>query len=376
MSGIKALIGACKDELSRSPLTPLSWRITCFQVYSPLEHDFPCILLTVNDNFPARQTHTKGNEGMCRPVSAERQRPGEIREKILKTRLHIINGDGAGDALRSSGLDGEVLICRELLYEGVRRAGWPDASSLEVRARFLSETTGGAMDPAEVLKQLTAFYRQLSAAGGYTGIVLWFYACLCDQAMLTHILVCLRHQEVDRAELICLDRFPGIEPFNGLGQLTPDQLASVYRRRLPVTAEQFAYARTVETAFSLQDLEMLHELSRSTGAPLPFVPAAAARWIEEQPDPATGLGNLEHLVVEGLRDGAKSPWELFQHAAAGDSAPQYWGDTTLWRKINGLAARKPPRVRIHGPAKRLPLWGDGGALNRFSIEAVTNCKKD
>ncbi len=29
-----------------------------------------------------------------------------------------------------------------------------------------------------------------------------------------------------RLELICIDRFEGIEPFRGIGQLTPEQMAS------------------------------------------------------------------------------------------------------------------------------------------------------
>ena len=36
-----------------------------------------------------------------------------------------------------------------------------------------------------------------------------------------------------RSAPICVDQFSGIEPFNGLGQLTPDQMASFYDHRRP-----------------------------------------------------------------------------------------------------------------------------------------------
>ena len=93
-----------------------------------------------------------------------------------------------------------------------------------------------------------------------------------------------------------------------------------------------------------------------TDPPLPWVPAAAARWLQEQPDPATGLERLESLALAAIRAGCETPGNIFTSAAAADTPPQFWGDTTLWAKINGLANRVPPLVRIEGPMDRLPQW--------------------
>ena len=41
--------------------------------------------------------------------------------------------------------------------------------------------------------------------------------------------------------------------------------------------------------------------------------------------------------------------EIFSTVAADDTPPQFWGDITLWAKINALADRTPPLVRIEGP---------------------------
>jgi len=70
--------------------------------------------------------------------------------------------------------------------------------------------------------------------------------------LLVHILTCLFHQGIQKAELLCVDEFPGIVPFNGLGQLQPSQLASLYGQRRPVTDAQYRkgnilrYVRTCE----------------------------------------------------------------------------------------------------------------------------------
>jgi hypothetical protein len=111
----------------------------------------------------------------------------------------------------------------------------------------------------------------------------------------------------------------------------------------------------------------LAKLAFNTRAPLPWVPAAAARWLQERPDPETGLGRLERLALEAIRSGCGTPAEVLKAVSAIDSHPRYWGDTTLWAKINGLADRTPPRVRIEGPAPRLPQWPGGPDLGEFRI---------
>jgi hypothetical protein len=283
--------------------------------------------------------------------------------------LHITSGDCAGDILAKSGISGEVFVWHDILYDGPRNPGWPDDDILFARARFLEQATAGGLSREHVLDTLKRQYQKLTAAADYERIVLWFDACLFDQSMLVHILACLLHQGIRKAELLCVDAFPGIVPFNGLGQLQPSQLASVYDRRRPVTDAQFQFAKVVDKAFATQNPALLDELSRRADAPLPWIPAAVTRWLQEQPDPTTGLGRLECLALEAIRGGCETPWEIFSTVAKADTPPQFWGDTTLWAKINALADRKPPLVRIEGPAERLPQWKSKLNLKHFRIKS-------
>jgi hypothetical protein len=290
--------------------------------------------------------------------------------------LHIIGGDCAGDSLAKSGIPGEVFVWHDILYDGPRNPGWPDNGILDARARFLEQTTAGGLDKKYVLSTLENQYTKLAAAADYERIVLWFDACLFDQSMLAHILTCLLHQGIQEAELLCVDNFPGIVPFDGLGQLLASQFVPLYDQRRPVTDEQLQFARVVDKAFATQDPTLLAELSRRTDAPLPWIPAAVTRWLQEQPDPKTGLGRLEHLALDVICDGCEIPGKIFAAVSAKDTHPQFWGDTTLWAKINALADRNPPLVVIEGPAARLPQWESPVALKRFRIKSLPNeCKQ-
>jgi hypothetical protein len=281
--------------------------------------------------------------------------------------LHITSGDIAGESLKRSGIPGEVFVWHDILYDGPRKPGWPDEDALHERARFLEETTGGGLDKQQILETLRTQYTKLEEAKDYEVVVLWFDACLFDQSMLSHILACMKAKSIEAAELVCVDAFPEIVPFDGLGQLLPDQLASVYDQRQRVTEKQFCFAKRVDRAFAMQDKAAFVELSNCHGAPLSWIPAAVTRWLQEQPDEATGLGQLELLVLGAIRSGCKTPSEIFAFVAAHDTHPLFWGDITLWAKINKLATHKPPLVRLEGPKPLLPQWNDKETLDAFRV---------
>ncbi|SNB46956.1 hypothetical protein [Geobacter sp. DSM 9736] len=285
----------------------------------------------------------------------------------MTTPLHITSGDIAGGSLSKSGLPGEVFIWHDILYEGPRNPGWPDDGTLSARARFLADFTAGGLSREHALETLRAQYSRLREAAAHD-IILWFDACLFDQSMLCHILACLKHLGNADASLICVDAFPGIDPFHGLGQLSPDQFASLYNRCEPVTLDQFEFAQRVDRAFALQDQDAFAEFAACADAPLPWVPAAVSRWMKEQPDSATGLGLLQRLALEAVRSGCEAPAEIFKYVSAHDEPPQYWGDITLWGKINALADRG--LVRIEGPKERLPQWKGGAELGLFRVSEV------
>jgi len=284
--------------------------------------------------------------------------------------LHITSGDIAGSNLAKAGLPGEVFVWHDILYDGPRNPGWPTENTLTARAQFLEETTAGGLKKECILETLHCQYQKLEEAASRDRIILWFDACLFDQSMLAHVLTCLHEKQILHVDLLCVDNFPGIVPFHGLGQLQPEQLASLFGQQHTVTEEQFNFAIRVDGAFATQNFAAVTQLSIMPNSPLPWIPAAVSRWLQERPDPFSGLGLLERLALQAIRNGEERPKKIFASVAAADTPPQYWGDSTLWAKINGLANRNPPLVRIEGPADRLPQWKGELSLEDFKIRAI------
>ncbi len=274
--------------------------------------------------------------------------------------LHIFDGDSAAMLFPQTGINGEILTWRDELYDGPRTGELPPGDDeLLSRAKYLEgdNAAAGAPTVEQIYSYLKRQYRELkNSAESGTHCVLWFDACLFDQSMLVHILACMSVFGVGEAELICPETFPGMPRFNGLGELSAKQLASLYDSRTPLCGIHFKYAERADYAFARRSPELLRRIAEERSAPLEFVPAAAQRLLEEIPDPDTGLGLLEKLAYESVCEGASTPAEIFKKTAGKDAPPQYWGDSRLWRILNRLASREKPLIKISGKYSQIPSF--------------------
>lgn len=286
------------------------------------------------------------------------------------TVLHVTNGDAAAEPLRRAGLGGEVLAWRDVLHEGPVPAGLPPAELNRVRARFLAER--GWAEFGEALRDLDARDRTLTdAAAGGGEVVLWFEHDLYDQLQLLQVLDLLADADAvrGRVSLVCIGSFPGVEPFHGLGQLTPEQLAVLHPGRAAVADAQWALARAAWAAFRAPDpAEIERVLAGDTGA-LPFLRGALLRHLEQFPAADDGLARTERQILEAVAAGAAGPRELFLADQAREERV-FMGDATLWGYVRGLADGPEPLLRVAGGGPfRLPgPDGDGAGFREQRLE--------
>jgi hypothetical protein len=269
--------------------------------------------------------------------------------------LHVTNGDCAADTLRLIVSD-PLTIMADVLHEGpcppIDGEAWH-----EVRARFLS---GWA--PDQEVKAGLAQWDQAIADALRRGeeIVLWFEHDLFDQLALIRtldLIVRLTAETLPRSSLICIDRFPGIERFIGLGQLTADQLATLRGTGVPLIAGHFALAQDAWRAYRSPDPSALVDLARqldaarvasSEGGPaLPFLGDALLRFLAEYPSTINGLSHTEELALRALLAGPATAGALFAATQAQQARP-FMGDLPFFDILRRLASGRVPLLTLDG----------------------------
>jgi hypothetical protein len=268
--------------------------------------------------------------------------------------LHITNGDATVKRLQQADLPGEIIAWNDVLHEGPVLADHTLEQLRDVRARFIASR--GWAPYADVLADFAARDAALAEFRAHDEVVLWFEHDLYDQLQLIQLLNWFAAQ--DRAptmlSLICIGEFAGMEPFYGLGQLTPEQLHTLFPGRHAVTEAELRLGSAAWRALCAPDPAAIEQLARGDTSALPFLAGALLRHLEQFPAAGSGLARTERQILEIVAAGTRQPIEMFL-ADQRMEERVFMGDTIFWSYVQGLCAEPAALLALaDDSAFRLP----------------------
>jgi DNA-binding transcriptional MerR regulator len=285
--------------------------------------------------------------------------------------LHVTNGDSAGNTLRQTALGGAVLPWQDVLHEGPVPAG-PRRELLQARAAFLSACGWGSS--RSILASLEDRDRQLvRALKDGQQVVLWFEHDLYDQLQLVDALAlaagAARAAEAANApELVVVGSFPGRPDFRGLGELTADELETLWPARVPAGQDTLAAAVSVWAALRHPDPSVLAAAAQADHPGLPFLAPALLRLLEELPAPGNGLSGTERRALQAIASGAATPAAAFLAEQDLETAP-FLGDAWFFRALASLGTGPGRLVETQAgdPLPPPPPLGDARTFARLPL---------
>ncbi|BAU52108.1 DUF1835 domain-containing protein [Mucilaginibacter gotjawali] len=178
--------------------------------------------------------------------------------------LHILNGDSTALGFEETGLEGDVLVWREVLSEGPLEENITSASFWKKRSEWICETFNDTPENYQqnVLDQLAKL------DDSYDEINLWFEFDLHCQANLLGIMTYLK-QKTDLSApatyLICPNDYPGKDNFRGMGELNGEELVYLYDTiRMQLSEIDFVLAAEAWAAYTMRDAEKLQRFLNNT----------------------------------------------------------------------------------------------------------------
>ena len=236
--------------------------------------------------------------------------------------------------MERAGIAGDLLPWRDVLHEGPvpdlpRRRAAARARGVPGHARAARRRRGRG--------ELRARDERLAAAVAEgEPVVLWFEHDLYDQLQLIQILAGLPDRPA-HVELICVGSFPGRPGFAGLGELEPDELASLW----PVRTRGHARARAHRARGVGRRARRRPARARPRGrhaGRAPAVPraraAAAARGAARRP--RRPRPHRAPAARSGRAPARARACDAFLASMAAEEAP-FMGDTIAFDRLDGLA---------------------------------------
>ena len=259
--------------------------------------------------------------------------------------LHVLNGDATRIPLEQSGVPGQFLVYVDVLHDGPA----PGCLDPEEWRRLRAGHLGDDGWDEEIVQSWRDADLTLGRYAEYDEIVFWFEHDLFDQLLLIRHLDWLsRLPDVSRFRLICIGEFLGHPRFAGLGELNPQEFASLFPSRRPIAREKVALGSRLWTAFGAADpLPFAAMVLEGDTSALPFAAGALRRHLEDFPSTADGLARSERQILKAAQAGARSAHDLF--IACGEMEERrYMGDLTFWTILHRLARGRAPLLRTDG----------------------------
>ncbi|MEK7854915.1 MAG: DUF1835 domain-containing protein [Acidobacteriota bacterium] len=217
-------------------------------------------------------------------------------------KLHVLPGDSLTADFQRSGIEGEVVVCRECLVVG-DLTGETLEEFWDTRSNFMAVEYGG--DPIEYREHVAYELERLIDLSAEDEVSLWFeYELFCQTNMW-----------------FCLDLLKGtaasvyrVEPLNtspddvwkGFGSVSPEGLAECYESRTQCSKEDVDTGSALWAAFRDRDPVLLRQLGDHRSPCFPFLKEVceAAADIDSRPADivrelkAMGLKKIDSLFPE------------------------------------------------------------------------------
>lgn len=264
--------------------------------------------------------------------------------------LHIHNGDSTADTMRDAGFPGEHFAFREALATGPTPQGLSKDDWIALRATHLADQVEpDAAMIAQDLAAMDAALAEIINRADHEEVILWFEHDLFCQINLIYLLDRFARQDIQpsRLSLICIGEFPGIANFRGLGQLTADQMASLFDTRHSVTEAELNLGQRAWTAYCSANPRELETLLATDTSALPFLANALRQHLARFPSVRNGLGHAENKLLGFIADGITQFGNLcgtfFQ------AEPAYGlGDNQILCDLKRMAETSQPLIRLEG----------------------------
>jgi hypothetical protein len=259
--------------------------------------------------------------------------------------LHIHNGDSTAGMMKEAGFPGEHFAFREALAMGPTPDGLSKDEWISVRADYLAD--GNELDPDRVKRDLESLDAGLENISHHEETILWFEHDLFCQINLAYLLDRFSRAGTGRSKLslICVGEFPGLPDFRGLGQLTPEQMGSLFETRHEVTAAEMELARKAWAAFRSPDPQSIERLLAEDTSALPFLHDALTQHLARFPSTRNGLGRAENLLLGLISDGHDNFSSLCVKFF--NTAPSYGlGDSQIWSDLRRMADATSPLIQL------------------------------
>lgn len=272
--------------------------------------------------------------------------------------LHIRCGHDVMYKLAVAGFKGDFLAFTDPYIQGPVPTLDDQERFIRIRADFIASNNW--QPSAQAYTELADNYRSLEKGRDYGGIAFWFEQDAYDVLIFLKLLHFFSDCDKRAPDMrfLCVGHYPGVDRFNGIGQLPVEVMRILWMQLKPLTEEQFEFGRHGWNAFTNNTPEALLKFAMHENPPLPEIIPALKRHLQELPWLEDGLALSERISLQILeKHGSMDAASLFYRWYTSVYEPlPFFGDSGYWLLLEALAKAPEPAIKLEKTAQKVIDW--------------------
>ncbi len=197
--------------------------------------------------------------------------------------LHIRCGTDIRDTLAIAGFEGDYLCFSDPYIQGPVPAMRDVDEFVRLRSEFIAGN--GWRTPDQAYAGFTDQYQSLGELDRYPVIAGWFEQDAYDVLVFLKLLDHFSRNDLapERIRYLCIGQYPGVQRFNGLGQLPASAMRVLWDHFQPITQLELRCAQQCWEAYTEATPQNMSAIIQQADFPFPPILPALQRHIQELP---------------------------------------------------------------------------------------------
>jgi len=215
----------------------------------------------------------------------------------MSSTLHILNGDSTRSILEQSGIEGDVVVWREMLCEGsLQKEVGSDRFWMDRYAYFENEL---GVDRIEYYDKSISEIVKLEDVSNYTDVVLWFEFDLFCQVNLLALCTYLLDNYVKKSNyyLICTGKVGGKDQLQSLSDFSSSEFNDLFNNKVPLSKSNLEFSKECWTIYVENDVNKLKNFNFNQSSKFQYLKFAIDQHLLRFPT-KNGLNQIENKILE------------------------------------------------------------------------------
>ncbi|TVZ28266.1 uncharacterized protein DUF1835 [Gillisia sp. Hel_I_86] len=218
----------------------------------------------------------------------------------MPRQLHIANGNILAQNILDLGIQGDIVVWREMLCEGPTTYELGTPEFIKMRTAFLKK--GYQINPEDYKEKFLDELHKLDRIKNVDEIILWFEFDLFSHINMIAAISRLIENKIDLpVYLVCSKKLKGEKEFQPLSQLSLKHLKNHFDQKIPLNEDDLEMANVIWQYYNEENPLKLKALIKQKSN-FEYLSSCVRTHIERFPNSKTGLNTIEANILRLIKE--------------------------------------------------------------------------